>query len=36
MKAEVVSMTAEHLDLDAICRAGEILKKGGTDLEEMH
>ena len=29
MKAEVVSMTAEHLDLDAICRAGEILKKGG-------
>lgn len=29
MKAEVVSMTAEHLDMDAIRRGGEILKEGG-------
>lgn len=29
MKAEVVSMTAEHLDMEAIRRGGEILKEGG-------
>ena len=29
MKAEVVSMTEENLDMEAIRRGGEILKKGG-------
>ena len=29
MKAEVVSMTAENLDMEAIRRGGEILKQGG-------
>lgn len=29
MKAEVVSMTTENLDMEAIKRGGEILKKGG-------
>lgn len=29
MKAEVVSMTAENLDMEAIRRGGEILKSGG-------
>lgn len=29
MKAEVVSMTTEHLDMDAISRGGEILRNGG-------
>lgn len=29
MKAEIVSMTAEHLDMEAIRRGGQILKEGG-------
>ena len=29
MRAEVVSMTGENLDMDAIKRAGDILKAGG-------
>ena len=29
MKAEIVAMTAEAIDKDAIARGGEILKKGG-------
>lgn len=29
MRAEMVSMTAEHLDWEALARAGEILKGGG-------
>lgn len=29
MRAEIVSMTADNLDENAIARAGEILKKGG-------
>ena len=29
MKAEVVAMDAEHLNMEAIQKAGEILKKGG-------
>ena len=29
MRAEVVSMTADNLDMEVICQAGEILKKGG-------
>ena len=29
MRAEVVSMTGENLDMDAIKRAGDILKSGG-------
>ena len=29
MKAEVVSMTADRLDMEAIRRGGEILKQGG-------
>ena len=29
MKAEVVAMDAEHLDMEAIQKAGEILKEGG-------
>ena len=29
MKAEVVKMTADNLDLDALQRGGEILQKGG-------
>ena len=29
MKAEVVSMTADNLDMEAIRRGGDILKQGG-------
>lgn len=29
MKAEVVAMDAEHLDMEAIQKAGKILKEGG-------
>ena len=29
MRAEIVSMTADRLDEEAIARAGEILKQGG-------
>ena len=29
MKAEIAVMTAEHIDMDAIARGGEILKNGG-------
>ena len=29
MRAEVVSMTGEKLDMDAIKKAGDILKDGG-------
>lgn len=29
MKAEVVSMTADNLNMEAIRRGGEILKQGG-------
>ena len=30
MKAEVVSMTADNLDMEAIRRGGDILKQGIT------
>ena len=45
MRAEVVAMTGECLNHEALKRAGEILKNGGlvafpqkqfTGLEEMH
>ena len=41
MRAEVVAMTGENLDMDAIKKAGDILKAGGLaafpmDLVEMH
>ncbi len=45
MRAEVVSMTGENLDMDAIKRAGDILKRVDwsrflprlyMDLAEMH
>ena len=46
MRAEVVAMTGENLDMDAIKKAGDILKSGWTgsrflprlymDLVEMH
>ena len=29
MRAEVVSMTADNLDMEAIRRGGDILKQGG-------
>ena len=29
MRAEVVAMDAEHLDMEAIRKAGDILKSGG-------
>ena len=29
MRAEVVAMTGENLDMDAIKKAGDILKAGG-------
>ena len=29
MKAEVVSMTADNLDMEVIRRGGDILKQGG-------
>ena len=29
MKAEIVAMTAEAIDKEAIARGGEILKRGG-------
>ena len=32
MRAEVVSMTADNLDMEAIRRGGDILKQGGLCL----
>ena len=29
MRAQIVAMTSENLDMDAIKRAGDILKAGG-------